>query len=404
MDAKQGWQEAVPAMLAGKQRPGALKLLTSPKSWGWKRDFCTGSVRSPDPDPDACHPLTHQLRATAVTPLGQLCENPEAVAKAFIFHLDKMGRWRKRARVRTHRAVKPRSALQVSSRGRNQTGGAPSVSWLLRKDQRDDPRVHLSSCRNSTRQSCSTLIVRKVTANDTGYFTCIHDDSPSNKDLMAKIYVFVRDDRNPFVEIHPEHPQIIYISDETKTVVVPCRVTSPDIKTKLIQEPPAASPGPRRGKVAACFALSGNFIALCGAKVAASHAERKRGGRRGGEGRVQNLALKANSKKLLVGETLNLECTAETFINGRIELVWTCPNGRRPYPRRKIDQSETVYKVGSILMIQNVTMQDGGMYTCKTFDVPRLEANVTVTVYGRQLLWLCVSRQGRQPWVTVYPL
>lgn len=70
--------------------------------------------------------------------------------------------------------------------------GAPSVSWLLRKDQRDDPRVHLSSCRNSTRQSCSTLVVRKVTANDTGYFTCIHDDSPSNKDLMAKIYVFVR--------------------------------------------------------------------------------------------------------------------------------------------------------------------------------------------------------------------
>lgn len=43
------------------------------------------------------------------------------------------------------------------------------------------------------------------------------------------------DYRNPFVEIHPEHPQIIYISDETKTVVVPCRVTSPDIKTKLIQ-------------------------------------------------------------------------------------------------------------------------------------------------------------------------
>lgn len=44
----------------------------------------------------------------------------------------------------------------------------------------------------------------------------------------------------------------------------------------------AASPGPRRGKVAACFALSGNFVAPCGAKVAASHAERKRGGRRGG--------------------------------------------------------------------------------------------------------------------------
>lgn len=69
--------------------------------------------------------------------------------------------------------------------------GAPSVSWLLREDQRQDPRVHLSSCRNNTRQSCSMLVIRKVTANDTGYFTCIHDNSPSNEDLMAKIYVFV---------------------------------------------------------------------------------------------------------------------------------------------------------------------------------------------------------------------
>lgn len=46
------------------------------------------------------------------------------------------------------------------------------------------------------------------------------------------------------------------------------------------------------------------------------------------EGRAQNLALKATPKKLLVGETLYLECKAETFINGRIEFVWTCPRGR----------------------------------------------------------------------------
>lgn len=46
------------------------------------------------------------------------------------------------------------------------------------------------------------------------------------------------------------------------------------------------------------------------------------------EDRVQNLALKATPKKLLVGETLYLECKAETFINGRIEFIWTCPNGK----------------------------------------------------------------------------
>jgi len=47
--------------------------------------------------------------------------------------------------------------------------------------------------------------------------------------------LFPADYRNPFVEIHPEHPEIIYILDAKKTVVVPCRVTSPDIKPKLTQ-------------------------------------------------------------------------------------------------------------------------------------------------------------------------
>lgn len=70
--------------------------------------------------------------------------------------------------------------------------GASSVSWLLREDQKEDPRVHVSNCRNNTRQSCSMLVIRKVIANDTGYFTCIRDDAPSNEDLMARIYVFVK--------------------------------------------------------------------------------------------------------------------------------------------------------------------------------------------------------------------
>uniref|UniRef100_A0A8C3GJ15 receptor protein-tyrosine kinase n=1 Tax=Cairina moschata TaxID=8855 RepID=A0A8C3GJ15_CAIMO len=282
--------------------------------------------------------------------------------------------------------ILPGETLKIKCRG------APSVSWLLREDQREDPRVHLSSCRNSTRQSCSTLVVRKVTANDTGYFTCIHDDSPSNKDLMAKIYVFVRDYRNPFVEIHPEHPQIIYVSDETKMVVVPCRVTSPEIKPNLTQYPNSVEIkskkmewDPKKGFSIPSHDFIYSGLLTCTANVSGSvftsyYLAQKL------EGRVQNLALKANSKKLLVGETLNLECTAETFINGRIELIWTCPNGRRPYPRRKIDQSETVYKVGSVLTIQNVTMQDGGMYTCKTFDATKLEANVTVTVYDKPFI------------------
>ncbi|XP_059680601.1 vascular endothelial growth factor receptor kdr-like [Gavia stellata] len=285
-----------------------------------------------------------------------------------------------------HIVILPGDTLKIKCRG------APSVSWLLRGDLKEDPRVHISNCRNNTRQSCSMLVIRKVTANDTGYFTCIHDDSPPNEALMAKIYVFVKDYRNPFVEIHPEHPEIIYILNAKKTVVVPCRVTSPDIKPKLTQYPYSVEMNfkgvewdPRRGFIIPSHSFVYSGVLTCTANVNGSVftsyylAQRL-------EGRVQNLALKATPKKLLVGETLYLECRAETFINGRIEFIWTCPNGRHPYPRRTIDQSGMVYKVGSSLTIENVTMQDGGLYVCKTFNVTRLEANVTVTVYDKPFI------------------
>ncbi|XP_010192241.1 PREDICTED: vascular endothelial growth factor receptor kdr-like, partial [Mesitornis unicolor] len=285
-----------------------------------------------------------------------------------------------------HIVILPGDTLKIKCRG------APSVSWLLREEQREDPRVHISNCGNNTRQSCSTLIMRKVIANDTGYFTCVRDDSPSNEELMAKIYVFVKDYRNPFVKINPEHPDIIYILDTKKTFIVPCRVTSPDIKPKLTQYPSSAEVSfrrmvwdPRRGFVIPSFSFIYSGVLTCTANVNGSVftsyylAQRL-------EDRAQNLALKATPKKLLVGETLYLECRAETFYNGRIELIWTCPNGRHPHPKRTMKQSDSVNKVGSSLTIENVTMQDGGLYVCKTFNVTRLEANVTVTVYDKPFL------------------
>lgn len=57
-------------------------------------------------------------------------------------------------------------------------------------------------------------------------------------------------------------------------------------------------------------------------------------------------------------------------------------DSQHPHPRRTMDQSDVVYKAGSSLIIENVTMEDGGLYICRTFNATRLEANVTVTVYG----------------------
>uniref|UniRef100_A0A672U1T6 Platelet-derived growth factor receptor-like protein n=1 Tax=Strigops habroptila TaxID=2489341 RepID=A0A672U1T6_STRHB len=240
-----------------------------------------------------------------------------------------------------HIVILPGDTLKIKCRG------APSVSWLLRGDQKEDPRVHISSCRNSTRQSCSMLVIRRVTANDTGYFTCTHDDSPTDEDLMAKIYVFVKDYKNPFVEIHPEHPEIIYILDAKKTVVVPCRVTSPDIKPKLTQMNFKRMVwDPRRGFVIPSHAFVYSGVLTCTATVNGSVFTSYY------LGRVQNLALKATPKKLLVGETLYLECRAETFINGRIELIWTSPSGKPPLTQKEdLCTGLTVYRGTSPLLI-----------------------------------------------------
>ncbi|XP_017672943.1 PREDICTED: vascular endothelial growth factor receptor kdr-like isoform X1 [Lepidothrix coronata] len=282
-----------------------------------------------------------------------------------------------------HVVLSPGDTLKIKCRG------APSVSWVLRGEHQDSPRVHRSSCRNGTGQSCSALVIRRLVANDTGYLTCAHDGHPAREDLTARIYVFVQDYRNPFVEIHPEHPEIIYLLDDKKTVIVPCRVTSPDIRPRLIQYPSSAEINfkrmvwdPRRGFVIPSHAFVYSGVLTCSANINGTVfnsyylAQRL-------EGRIQNLALKATPKKLLVGETLYLECKAETFINGRIEFIWTCPRGRHPHPRRAMDQSDVVYKVGSSLTIENVTMEDGGLYICRTFNATRLEANVTVTVYEK---------------------
>ncbi|XP_031979494.1 vascular endothelial growth factor receptor kdr-like isoform X2 [Corvus moneduloides] len=286
-----------------------------------------------------------------------------------------------------HIVISPGDTLKIKC------WGAPSVSWQLRED---NPRVHVSGCRDVTGLSCSQLILRRATANDTGYLSCALNSTPEHQGLVARIYVFVQDYRNPFVEMHSEHPEIIYIVDEKKTVVVPCRVTSPDIRPKLTQYPSSVEISfkrmvwdPRRGFVIPSHSFVYSGILTCSAHVNGSVfnsyylAQRL-------EGRIQNLALRATPKKLLVGETLHLECKAETFINGRIEFIWTCPRGRHPHPRRAMDQSDVVYKVGSSLTIENVTMEDGGLYICRTFNATRLEANVTVTVYEK-------------PYITVSP-
>ncbi|XP_015472184.1 vascular endothelial growth factor receptor 1-like [Parus major] len=74
--------------------------------------------------------------------------------------------------------------------------------------------------------------------------------------------------------MYSEHPDIIYIVDDRKTVVIPCRVTSPDIKPKLTQYPSSAeisfkkmSWDPKRGFVIPSHSFVPSGILTCSAHV-----------------------------------------------------------------------------------------------------------------------------------------
>lgn len=275
--------------------------------------------------------------------------------------------------------------------------GSAGLKWFWGNDQHKDNgrwRIYEHRCYRP-QQTCSTLSVDRAVTEDTGYFTCRYGHLPANEALQADLYVFIRDMKKPFVELHNKHPDVIYVQNATDVIVVPCRVTSPDIRPKLL---PYLSTGsfsyvnkewdPKRGFLVTSpsFEFFSSMV-MCvatvdGDKYTSYYIPQKV------EERIQNLALKATPQKLLVGETLHLECSAETFFNGRISFTWLFP-GRKDYiPTKNLDRSELPYKGFSNVTIQNVTTEHQGLYVCRVANTTgmKLEANVTVTVYSKAFL------------------
>uniref|UniRef100_A0ACB8FWK7 Uncharacterized protein n=1 Tax=Sphaerodactylus townsendi TaxID=933632 RepID=A0ACB8FWK7_9SAUR len=147
---------------------------------------------------------------------------------------------------------------------------------------------------------------------------------------------FDEDNKKPFVDPHPKHPEVIYVHNGTEVIVVPCRVTSPDIipdlrlhsPTPVVFSQKQRDWDPKRGFLVTSpsFEFFSGMLkcvtVVDGVTYTSSYLPQKV------EERIRNLVLKATPQKLLVGETLHLMCTAETFFNGRIVFDWKFPKGK----------------------------------------------------------------------------
>uniref|UniRef100_A0A8C9YTP2 receptor protein-tyrosine kinase n=1 Tax=Sander lucioperca TaxID=283035 RepID=A0A8C9YTP2_SANLU len=93
--------------------------------------------------------------------------------------------------------------------------------------------------------------------------------------------------------------------------------------------------------------------------------------------------------KVLVGDTLILNCTGETTYNGRINFTWDIPKKRENLYTNKTEvRPAKTFVMSKALFLPNITMEDKGVYRCKAELQPTIYKNVSakVLVYGKYAL------------------
>ncbi|XP_074063335.1 vascular endothelial growth factor receptor kdr-like [Macrotis lagotis] len=280
---------------------------------------------------------------------------------------------------------------------------------------------HISEhpCPDDALLSCSQLTIFSMVASDTGYFTCGYRDSSDSEDLnlQTKVYVYVKDDSQPFVQRYYDEPLVITVFSGVQEVIVPCRVTSPDLDVKLDLFPQgkfnytSKDWNPQKGftVIRPSFQFFSSLLQCMtevnGKTYVSLYLPQKM------ETKRENISIRVNHQKLLTGDTLRLICTAETTFNGRIKLDWEFKRkGKRTNPRsceikRNMDLRTPVYKSYSNLTIWNVTVEDSGLYRCQEGNGSDLQTSINITVlekayinvtYRRNTVYEVIAGHGVQ--------
>uniref|UniRef100_A0A5F9CWB7 Vascular endothelial growth factor receptor 1 n=1 Tax=Oryctolagus cuniculus TaxID=9986 RepID=A0A5F9CWB7_RABIT len=289
--------------------------------------------------------------------------------------------------------------------------GEAALSWSLpklvsRESESERLNISKSTCGRNGKQFCSTLTLDAAQANHTGLYTCRYLTIPTSKkkETQSSIYVYVNDADKPFVEMYTEIPEVLYMH-EGRELVIPCRVTSPNINVTLKQFPSdqviphgeRITWNSRRGFIVSSATYKEIGILYCEASVNGQvykthyliH-------------RLTNTILDVQMStpspvKLLKGRALNLNCTATTPLNTRVQMTWSYPGqtSKRASVRQRIDQSSAHANVFySVLVIDQVQNRDKGLYTCQVKSGPSFRsASTSVHVYDKAFITVKHRRQ-----------
>ncbi|KAK9402381.1 vascular endothelial growth factor receptor 1 [Crotalus adamanteus] len=276
-------------------------------------------------------------------------------------------------------------------------------SWFLPETlSRDDNRLNIMTyaCGRHNKQFCSSLTLNRTQATDTGYYSCKYPASSEvKKKTVSKIYVFINDTQNPFIKLHTNVPEMIRTTNGEE-LIIPCRVTAPDIHVKL-RMIPGGTIIPD-GKTVIWDNTKGfiipkatyKFIGLFSCETIID----------GHEYSTKYLTYRLNNEiisvqvndskpvKLFKGQSLVLNCSITTTWNTRVQITWTYPGEARK--RGTISRSIQQGKDGtnlfySILVVDKVHDIDKGQYICNAKSGPSLKSDsVTVFIYDKAFITL----------------
>uniref|UniRef100_A0A4W3HQ32 receptor protein-tyrosine kinase n=1 Tax=Callorhinchus milii TaxID=7868 RepID=A0A4W3HQ32_CALMI len=205
----------------------------------------------------------------------------------------------------------------------------------------------------------------------------------------------------PFVNPHTQIPQAVHMSNGKK-LVIPCRVTAPDLKVSLKM---VGRNAPR--KSIAINSKLGFVIPRPTYKfIGLLTCETTMNGRTFQSfyltfrqvHNIKKIHLNATSPlKMVSGETLALMCTVTTGLNTRIQFIWDYPGkeNRSASTTQKIDRTNPrVNKFYSVLVVDRVSTSDKGSYKCKVRSGPAVkEKKIKVIVYEKPF----ISGRCRKP-------
>ncbi|XP_059182502.1 vascular endothelial growth factor receptor 1 isoform X2 [Centropristis striata] len=281
--------------------------------------------------------------------------------------------------------------LLLSCRGRWE------LTWAFPSGlARDQVQVKESRCGRTSQQYCSSVTVSSTQAQHTGLFRCRYQHRTRKQ---TSIYVYVTDSQRPFVEHPGTSPDVLYMK-EKQPLVIPCRVTHPNITTTLVKFPSDSLRPDQRNIVwnskqgftirTPTFYYIGLFYCQT-TTDGITHKSRIYFVHRLVSNILEVYLNSSDPAQALRGEMLVLNCTATAELNTRVNITWDYPgkiNNTGSISKRLL-KHRTHMLFYNILTIPMLQRSDRGLYTCRvTSGEKTKQKKVTVNVYDRPFIRL----------------